>query len=169
MSRAAAVALILAACAGPDEPGPTGDTFIAFTPAFRGFRGWTSFHSDGPADDGTVSPDALGARTLYIDPVPQSGAAAFPVGTIVIEARETGTQNIFARVKRGGTYNTGGARDWEWFELIEQPDLAIVWRGIGPPNGESYGGDPNACNACHADRCAGNDFTCSPTLSLASF
>jgi hypothetical protein len=169
MTRIALLVACLAACAGSEDPDPTGDTFIAFTPAFRGFRDWQSFHSDGPADDGTVDPDALGARTLYIDPVPAPGTTVFPVGTIVVEARETGALNIFARVKRGGSFNTGGARDWEWFELIEQPDLAIVWRGLGPPNGESYGGDPNACNSCHADRCANNDFTCSPTLSLTSF
>ena len=56
----------------------------------------------------------------------------------------------------------GGARDWEWFEIIEDP-TTIVWRGLGPPNGESYGGDPDACNSCHT-QCAGNDFVCSPTL-----
>ena len=38
------------------------------------------------------------------------------------------------------------------------------WRGLGPPNGESYGGDPNACNTCHQTCGAGFDFVCAPAL-----
>jgi hypothetical protein len=162
------VVIALAAACGTSDPAPDGDTFLAFSSSFAGFRDWTSFHSDGPPDDGTTPPDALGARTLYIDPVPDPGLATFPVGTIIVEARETGALNLFARVKRGGGYNQGGARDWEWFEITENP-IAIVWRGLGPPNGESYGGDPNACNTCHAMRCSANDFTCAQQLDLASF
>lgn len=168
MRTALLLATLVACGTSDDDTGPVGDTFIAFSTSFADFRTWHSAHSDGPVDDGTISPDAIGPRTLYIDPVPPSGATEFPVGTIVVEAREGNLTNIFARVKRGGGYNEGGARNWEWFELIENP-VAIIWRGLGPPNGESYGGDPNACNSCHEQRCGANDFTCSPTLQLSSF
>lgn len=159
-----AAVLMLAAIAGcaTDAPAQPGDSFLAFASSFDGFRAWPSFHSDGPVDDGTVDPAALGARTLYINELPPAGTIELAVGTIIIEARETGAQNIFAQVKRGGGYNRGGARDWEWFELVENP-TTIVWRGLGPPNGESYGGDPNACNSCHTE-CADRDFVCAPAL-----
>ena len=68
--------------------------------------------------------------------------------------------------KRGLGYNATGARNWEWFELAESPDrVLIVWRGVGPPTNDSYGGDPNGgCNACHARCGAPTDFICSPSL-----
>ncbi len=166
MRRAVLVAVValvpLGGCT-TEEPGQTGDSFLAFSSSFKGFRSWTSFHSDGPVDDGTQDPQALGARMLYINKVPPAGTAEFPVGTILVEARETGQLNIFAKVKRGGGYNRGGAKDWEWFEIVEDP-TTIVWRGLGPPNGESYGGDPNACNTCHETCGAGNDFVCASAL-----
>ena len=159
---ALAVVLTLAACA-TEEPAQTGDSFLAFSSSFTEFRTWTSFHSDGPLDDGTADPETLGARMLYINEPPPAGATDYPVGTIIVEARETGAMSLFAKVKRGGGYNRGGARDWEWFELVENP-VTIVWRGLGPPNGESYGGDPNACNTCHKTCGTGHDFVCAPEL-----
>jgi hypothetical protein len=164
---AIASAFALGAC-GTSEPARTGDTYLAFSASFADFRTWTSFHSEGPPDDGTMPAETLGARTLYLNQRPPSRATEFPVGTIIVEARETGAMNLFAKVKRGGGYNLGGAIDWEWFEIVEDP-IAIVWRGLGPPNGESYGGDPDACNTCHATCGGANDFVCSPTLTLASF
>jgi hypothetical protein len=165
-ARTLAIAALLAGCTS--DGGSPPDTFLAFSPAFAPFRTWTSFHSDGPPDDGTFPGEALGARTLYINELPSSGTTEFPVGTIIVEARETGAMNLFAKAKRGGGYNLGGAMNWEWFELTENP-VAIVWRGLGPPNGESYGGDPNACNTCHATCGAGNDFACTSTIRLSSF
>jgi len=39
-----------------------------------------------------------------------------------------------------------------------------------PPLGDTYGGDPNGgCNACHIRCGTGNDYVCSPRLSLGSF
>jgi hypothetical protein len=157
------VALVALAACGTEEPAQTGDSFLAFASSFDGFRDWPSFHSDGPVNDGTVDPEALGARMLYINEPPPAGSVDYPVGTIIVEARETGLLNIFAKVKRGGGYNRGGARDWEWFELVEDP-TRIVWRGLGPPNGESYGGDPNACNTCHMACGDGYDFVCASQL-----
>lgn len=152
----------LAACVTSDEEPPS-DTYIAFSSSFQGFREWTSFHSEGPAP-GTQPDDILGPRTHYINTLPPHGATEFPVGTIVIEAMENGSGHIVAAVKRGGGYN--GGRDWEWFEIQEAP-TAILWRGLGPPNGESYGGDPDGCNTCHAACGAGNDMRCSPALRLS--
>ena len=90
-----------------------------------------------------------------------SGSPEFPVGTAIVEVRASGI--IFAAVKRGADFNATGAKNWEWFELLETPDVVIKWRGVGPPAGEMYGGDPNGgCNACHT-RCGGtNDYVCSP-------
>lgn len=162
-------AAALCACggaAGGDGAAP--ETFLAFTTTFADFRSWPAFHSDGPADDGTLPPDVLGPRTQYLRQLPPHGASEFPVGTVIVEARESGAKKIFAGVKRGGGFNAGGAVDWEWFELSEGP-VTIVWRGVGPPIGDTYGGDPDGgCNACHA-KCAGNDHVCSARLALATF
>lgn len=45
---------------------------------------------------------------------------------------------------------------------------SLLWRGVGPPNGDTYGGDMNGCNLCHA-ACAANDYVSSPLLRLGSF
>ena len=152
--------------AGPaDDGAPT--TFIAFQTTFAEFRTWTSFHSDGPADDGTFPADVLGPRTQYINKLPPTGATEFTVGTVIVEARENAAHKIFAGVKRGGGFNSTGAVNWEWFEL-EEP-INIVWRGFGPPLGDTYGGDKNGCNTCHVQCGASNDYVCSPKLLLSAF
>lgn len=170
MRRSAAIAIaagVLGACGSGSGPGDASETFLAFTSTFAPFRSWPSFHSDGPVNDGTFPPDVLGPRTQYINALPPHGASEFPVGTAIVEARESG--KIFAGVKRGGGFNATGATNWEWFELTDAP-VAIVWRGVGPPIGDTYGGDPNGgCNACHIKCGANNDFVCSPRLALGSF
>jgi hypothetical protein len=159
----------LGACGSGGGPGDASETFLAFSSTFAAFRSWPSFHSDGPVNDGTFPPDVLGPRTQYINLPPPHGATEFPVGTLIVESRESGTQKIFAAVKRGGGFNTGGATNWEWFELSDAP-VTIVWRGVGPPIGDTYGGDPNGgCNACHIKCGANNDYVCSPRLALGSF
>lgn len=163
-------ALVGSCSGGAAAPGagPASDSFLAFTSTFADFRKWESFHSDGPAA-GTMPADVLGPRTQYLKARPPKGSTSFPVGTIIVEARESGAKNIFAGVKRGGGYNAG-APDWEWFELSEAADgtVTILWRGVGPPSGEIYGGDPNGgCNSCHATCGAGNDYVCSPKLQLS--
>jgi len=173
MRAALAAVVVIAACGGagtdatPDAP----FVFIAFPSTFQPFRTWTSFHSDGPADDGTFPADVLGPRTQYINMPPPHGATEFPIGTVIVEARESGGNKIFAGVKRGFDYNKTGAKNWEWFELLETDGVVtILWRGVGPPDGESYGGDPNGgCNTCHASCGASNDYVCSPKLQLSTF
>ena len=165
-----AIACVVGGCgaAPTGTDAATGDVFLAFSSTFAEFRTWTSFHSDGPAA-GTYPDDVLGPRTQCLNRLPPPGSSEFPVGAIIVEARESGAMHILAGVKRGGGYNAGGARGWEWFELVENP-VAIVWRGVGPPNGETYGGDPDGgCNSCHAACGAANDYVCSPHLQLAGF
>jgi hypothetical protein len=174
-SVALLVALALAGCDGstttpaPDAFVPS--TLVATRASFQGFRTWTAFHEDGPAP-GTVSVDALGPRMQYLNHVPEHGVAAFPVGTVIVEVRESGDRNIFAGVKRGGGYNASGAPGWEWFELAEAADgaVSIAWRGLGPPPGSTtYGNGGSArCNVCHR-QCDDNDSVCSPSLQLARF
>lgn len=174
-ARLAVLVAAAAACGGGGDGGDmqppvdAPDTFLAFAATFASFRTWTSFHSDGPADDGTFLPDVLGPRTQYINTPPPPGSTEFPVGTVIVEARENASRKIFAGVKRGGGFNATGAVNWEWFELEENP-VRIMWRGFGPPAGEMYGGDADGgCNACHVKCGSNNDFVCSPQLSLASF
>lgn len=165
--RALALAL-LAACSGGGEAPAKGDVFIAFSSTFADYKTWTHVHSDGPAP-GTQPDSVLGPREQYINEVPPPGSTEFPIGTIIVEDRTT-TGVTFAGVKRGGNYNASGAVNWEWFELVTTPSVAIKWRGVGPPAGEQYGGDPDGgCNSCHAQCGATNDYVCSPYLQLASF
>jgi hypothetical protein len=53
--------------------------------------------------------------------------------------------------KRGGNYNVKGPLGWEWFELEGLGRApTILWHGVGPADGKTYGGDPNnGCNGCH--------------------
>lgn len=175
--RAAALALLvpLAACPPPDTAvADAPSVFIAFTDDFQPFRTWTSFHSDGPgSDEFPDHPDVLGPRTQYLSKPPPHGSTEFPVGTIIVEARENATMRIFAAVKRGGGFNAAGAAGWEYFELTEASGpgspVTMAWRGVGPPLGDTYGGDPNGCNSCHTQCGAGNDDICSPKLQLKDF
>jgi hypothetical protein len=148
---------------------PTGSPYLAFAQNFFGYHSWPSYDVSEDADlvgihDGSVVME-------YINRLPASASNEFPVGTLVVKEATGGTipHEIFAMAKRGGGFNTV-ATGWEWFEL-ENLDCAddrvkLIWRGVGPPVGEMYGGDPNAgCNSCHAD--CGNDAVCAKALNLA--
>jgi hypothetical protein len=157
-----------AASTGTGTEGP----FLAFAKDFEGFRSWTST----PAGSSTepASTHTTGPRTAYINHEPKSGSTEFPVGTIIVKESSDGpiaSRTVFAMVKRGGSYNQDGAPGWEWFELtnLDESKVSIVWRGVGPPIGEKYGGDPNGgCNGCHgASR--DDDFVQTSGLHLNSF
>jgi hypothetical protein len=165
--RAAALLLIIAAgCSSSGATADAGDTFIAFNSSFEPFRTWTMVHDDLEDPSGTLGSGVAGPRDQYINMLPPAGSTEFPNGTIIVEVR-TDSGKIFASVKRGGDFNAGGAKNWEYFELQENP-VTYIWRGLGPPLGDTYGGDPNGCNNCHV-MCAGNDYICSPKLQLSSF
>lgn len=155
-------------CAPASSGDADGETFIAFATHFKGFRSWESF----PVTTGGGDPvHTSGARTEYLQARPAAGADAFPVRTIIVketDAEPLVDRTVFAMVKRGGDYNASGATGWEWFELknIDEESVDIVWRGVGPPAGEKYGGDPNAgCNSCH-EGARDNDFVLSTALRL---
>jgi len=164
----------LAGCNGASDGDSTpGDTFIAFATNFYGYRTWTK----SVVEDTGATPASThlsGTRIVYVNQVPPSGSAEFPVGTIIVKELGEGAigdRQVFAMVKRGGGYNQNGATNWEWFELqnIDEEKVKIVWHGVGPPAGEKYGGDPNGgCNGCHGGA-ADNDFVQTPALDLASF
>lgn len=165
--RAAAILglCILPAC------GPAADTsgdshFIPLQKDFAGYRQWRVFDlGDGVKD--TVHP--AGRRIIYLNRTPPSGAAGFPVGTILVKTvtpDDGSPPSVFAMAKRGGTYNSQGALGWEWFELQDGSDgtALIVWRGIAPPAGEGYGDIAGgACNTCHGVH-ADNDYVASVAL-----
>jgi hypothetical protein len=112
-------------------------------------------------------------RFAFLNGAPAHGATEFPVGTIIVKEVNVGeltTRKIFAMQKRGGGFDPGGAVDWEWFELqnLDADNVRIVWRGNGPPNGETYGGNPATCNDCHAGAKT-NDFVWTMGFELSSF
>jgi hypothetical protein len=167
------LALVTVGCGTPARPDGGPGSFIATPSTFAPFRTWTSFHDDGPPLDAGFPDSVLGPREQYINTEPPSGSTEFPVGTVIVEARESGNMHILAGVKRGGGFNAAGAVGWEWFELTEgDAGVDYQWRGVGPPpsTGEEYGGDPNGgCNTCHEACGASNDYVCSPKLQLANF
>lgn len=146
---------------GPDGPR---ETFVAFASDFAGYPRWEAHALESTAVPGDVH--STGRRTIYLSRRPPKGSTAFPVGTLIVKALP-GVGRAFARVKRGGGYNGSGAADWEWFELqhVTLDEVTLVWRGVGPPSGEGYGGDPNGCNSCHATSAA-NDYVAAPDLRL---
>lgn len=155
--------------ASDDQTAP--DTYLAFASDFAQYRSWS--HAPANAEGApSASPHSVGPMTVYWNRDPPSGSTGFPVGTIIVKQTDPSVTSaqIFAMVKRGGGYNAAGARNWEWFELqVAAPDpVTILWRGVGPPNGESYGGDPTTCNTCHG-QAARNDFVWSTALQLDSF
>jgi hypothetical protein len=148
---------------------PKREPYIALERDFQDFERWTKIDlSQRPAVGET---HAEGEAHEYVNQLPPRGAQAFPVGTILVKSvsRSAKEQDVLAMVKRGGGYNRDGAPGWEWFELRRRPDetLAIVWRGMSPPSGEGYGGDPmGGCNGCH-QMATKNDFVLARALALS--
>src|SRR5262249_15546667 len=142
----------------------------AFERDFQGFHQWESFVvEEGGAQSMT---HLAGPRRDYLNRRPPAGSTTFPVGTVIVKELEAAAtlvdRQIFAMVKRGGEYNSAGAAGWEWFELKNRANgsVQIVWRGVGPPSGERYGGDPTGgCNPCHG-LYRPNDFVRSAALDL---
>jgi hypothetical protein len=174
--RASIAAVVLASAAsacgggeGASDPGTASQgAFLAFPSTFDGFRSWQSFPLSGPPIPN--SPHTSGPRTVYLKSAPPHGSTEFPVGTLIVKEFPNPPQ-ILAMVKRGGGYNAQGANGWEWFELLDAGDghFTIKWRGVGPPLGEVYGGDPNGgCNGCHSAARA-NDFVQASPLTLSNF
>jgi hypothetical protein len=158
----------MAACESAPEDAP-GTTFVPLSKDFAGFRSWTRLDLGvSPAD----SVHEEGRRVIYANRLPSTGSTVFPVGTILVKTigEDSATPGkTFGMAKRGGTYNTNGAVGWEWFEVQENTEGAVlfVWRGISPPAGEGYGGAVvgGSCNTCHGTA-ASNDYVMSAALRL---
>jgi hypothetical protein len=168
------VVAALASCAGGGgAPTTNADAdFLAFDEDFRGYHSWHGYDVTGDAD--LVGIHDGSTVTEYLRELPPSGSTEFPKGSIIVKEATGGTipHEIFAMVKRGNDWNTSGVVGWEWFELENLDDgkdgVKRIWRGVGPPAGEMYGGDPNAgCNPCHA--ACGNDGVCAKPLNLSLF
>jgi hypothetical protein len=161
-------------CGNPETtPFDPSECSLAFNTTFDTFRSWKAYpYVVTDVNDGPVH--VTGPRTEYINKVPPHGSTAYPVSTII--AKEVGASDpdpanhhIFAMVKRGCDFDVAGAKGWEWMEIKEDPGgNSIIWRGVGPPAGEQYGGDPNTCNTCHV-ACSDNDAVCSTQIRLANF
>ena len=148
---------------------PEREPFIALERDFQDFESWSKVELSSQAPVGETHTE--GDAHEYVNQLPKAGSRAFPVGTILVKSvsKDAKKQDIFAMVKRGGGYNGRGASGWEWFELRRRPDesVGIVWRGINPPSGEGYGGDPmGGCNGCH-QMATKNDFVLARALSLS--
>ena len=150
---------------------PPSDTFIAFESSFQGFRQWEAFPLEGTEQ---APAHLAGPRVVYLNRRPHfsDGGSAWPVGTIIVKEFTAGAvvdRQVFAMVKRGGSTNLSGAVGWEWWELqnLDEQTVRKIWRGVGPPSGEQYGGDPTGgCNGCHSGS-ASNDFVHSLKLADA--
>ncbi len=160
----AALGLLIAGCASSDgaaeDPPGLPAPYLAFSSDFAGYTGWRSARFEGGAE----GLHAAGARTVYVNRG-RGPSGRFPVGTIVVKEIAAADAKTFAMVKRGADFNAKGAKDWEWFELVKNDDGSplVKWRGVGPPSGESYGGDPSGCNGCHS-AAAAHDYVLSPAL-----
>lgn len=161
-----ATTLGAASCADDEatarEPSTVDAEFIAFERDFKGFQGWREVEL-GAIHDGSVH--TSGVRVAYVNARIPPGTKVAPKGGIIVKIGGIGTdaRRVFAMAKRGGAYNASGARGWEWFELDDsQASPRIVWRGLGPPDGEAYAGG-SECNVCHL-AAETSDFVLGPEL-----
>jgi hypothetical protein len=171
---AIATAAMIAGCEGGDATGSSQSSesacFVAMAADFAPFKTWQSNHFESATDIGGGT-HVSGPRTEYYNRTPDKGAASFPVGTVIVKVLETNdpsAHHVFAMAKRGCDFNIEGAKDWEWFELDDSGK--VLWRGVAPPSGDTYNGDPTGgCNSCHGSACTSNDSVCSssPALQLS--
>lgn len=175
-ARALFVALVAAGCGSSpasDSGGSSSEIrapFVAFGDDFAPFRTWPATPAVADGIPAGIHGN-LGPMTVYRNHAPPAGATEYPVGTILVKETQEASpaaRKVFAMVKRGGDFNDTGARGWEWFELQNADDGTpfVLWRGLGPPAGETYGGDANGgCNSCHAGA-KSDDYVWTTALAL---
>jgi len=130
--------------------------YIAQQADFAAYVSWESFALGVAMNSGHPVGDEVGYRNMK----PMGGA--YPVGTILVKEIHTGTTpqewQLFGMMKRGGGYNGGGARDWEFATLALDVDSVpiIITRGANPADGGDSSGhgyaasvDGVTCNRCH--------------------
>jgi hypothetical protein len=170
--RTALPALIALPAALGCGPAPAPEPFPTFTSWTQFDRGVDPVHPDDPT----------GHATVYIEQLPPHGATQFPDGTRIVRVMGVGddpTQwEAHAMVRVGGTFNTGGALGWEFYDLSLTRDpmggiaATVIWHGEGPPDGDGYadpdGGAVLGCNHCHGVA-TWNDSVLGTELTLTSF
>lgn len=161
---------LLGACGGeaPEGDPAANGSFIALDRDFQGFRAWTRYAIGSEPLEG----HAEGPRFVYANrPVPEAGGS-YPVGTILVKTVEVDEDptrwEIFAMVKRGGTFNAAGATGWEYFRLrfADATAVVIAGRGLSPTDNGAriYGPAGTGCNLCHGATVRGSDHVLSPPL-----
>jgi Cytochrome P460 len=167
-------AAIVAACSsGNAADAGAPDTFVASAQSFDGFHSWSSAPAVAPNDAGDGL-HGVGPLRVYWNASPPHGSTSFPVGTIVVkETEETDVtqRTVFAMVKRGGGFNSGGAVGWEWYSLQNNADGSVtpLWGSVVAPPGQTYANQAiGDCNGCHA-QVADNDYVWDLALQLSSF
>jgi hypothetical protein len=169
-------ALAAGGCSSGDAGGTDGgssSTFVAYDTSFTGFHQWSNAPATA-ADDAGDGLHGLGPLRVYWSASPPHGSTAFPVGTIIVKETEESDvtqRTVFAMVKRGGGFNSGGALNWEWFSLQDNTDgtATILWRGVVAPAGQTYANQAiGDCNGCHG-MAVSNDYVWDSALQLSSF
>ena len=108
---------------GTDE-NVSANTFVPFAKDFQGFRTWEAFPlpTQVAAPASNVNVHLGGKRTLYLKARPPKGSTTFPVGTLIVkEVLGAGENKLFAMTKRGGDYNSNGAKGWASFSMVSSP------------------------------------------------
>ena len=157
MRRAALIAALLVASCRGSRPSPVDageQAFIAFTRDFQGFQRWPRTHLGRFSSGGHLEGPQ---QYAYINRPRREGSHLYDTGTIIIRTRERGAPTewqIFASVKRGGSYNARGNVGWEFFRLRldAQGRAVIIARGLNPRTGleDPYStGEGVGCNTCH--------------------
>lgn len=158
MHRAAILlCLTTAAC---EDAGPAPDVFIALQSHFADFTTWPKTK----LGEGALMGHPMGPRYGYLKQPAPAGATRYPVGALIVKTIENGASmqewDVFAMAKRGGGYNPGGAKDWEFFTLkMNGAGVPIIFsRGTNPVDADVDGGNGNyldpgmtgvTCNRCH--------------------
>jgi hypothetical protein len=163
--------------------------FNALESDFNDFTSWkvhfrlTNKFALAP-DGGVDTVHGEGPRDVYINlgspgqpPCPAAGATEFPQGTILVKVMPQANlvaTDVFAQVKYGCGFNSGGAVGWEWFDLSTAQNggtatPSILWHGATPPASSQYGGNPTECNTCHSLMGADNDSVITSELDIKNF
>jgi hypothetical protein len=172
---ASALLAISGGCSSATADSPDGGAstnFVAYASSFDDFHQWSSATAvaDNDAGDGL---HGVGPLRVYWNHAPEHGSKTFPVGTIIVketEGADVTQRAAFAMVKRGPGWNTTGAKEWEWFSLLENTDgsVTVLWRTV-PLSGETYANQPiGDCNGCHL-RAIANDYVWDTALHLSNF
>lgn len=147
--------LFVGAVAGCEPSGPAGAVFIAQQVDFAPYAGWEKFSLGVAMNSGHPVGPQFGFRNM--GPV----GGAYPIGAILVKEIDVGELpqqwELFGMAKRGGGYNAGGAKEWEFFTLSLNDARVpiIVSRGSNPSDSDSqghgYAGSANGvtCNRCH--------------------